>query len=267
MRFAIFVALLTLAAPALAQRQGYAPIEAPTQPVQADPALAELIERLRAAVAQGEARAIDAELSPDYATFDCFLDPTRACARREPQGRRAERERKRYAAMKPAQRIRQDLCCVDIAPHRITPKLRDEAVLGAIGAALEEETLGVSPFDAAHVCAPAPPHFDRAAAALAADRADIEREELRVTQGPLTLRAAPRRDAPGIADLPPRRVVPLATGGEGALPDGWSAVVLPDGRLGYTDVAALGELSYAGICFSRDPAGRWRIGAAVERKP
>ncbi len=261
-------ALLALAGPAPAERQAYQPLDAQVEPpaaIEAD--LAALIERLRAAVAQGEAKAVDAELSPDFHTIDCFLDPTRACARREPTGRRAEAERRRYAAMKPAQRIRADLCCADIAPGRITPKLREEAVLGAIGAALEDETLGAWPQDPALLCAPAPPHFDRAAAALAADRADIEREELRVTLGPLALRAAPRRGAEVIASLPPRRVAPLATAGEGALPDGWSALVLPDGRLGYTDEPALGELSYAGMCFARDATGRWRIGAAVERKP
>lgn len=265
---AAFVALLALAGAARAERQSYEAIDAPTAPpavIEAD--LAALIERLRAAVAHADGKAIDAELSLDFHTIDCFLDPTRACARREPQGRRAAAERKRYAAMKPARRIRADLCCADIAPGRITPKLREEAVLGAIGAALEDETLGAWPQDSALICAPAPPHFDRAATALAADRADIEREELRVTLGPLALRAAPQRVAEVIASLPPRRIAPLATAGEGALPDGWSAVVLPDGRLGYTDEAALGELSYAGMCFARDATGRWRIGAAVERKP
>lgn len=267
---ALCFAALALAGAGRAQtpRQPYAPIDAPTEPpARLDPELAALIERLRAAVARGDGAAIDAELSPDYHTLDCFLDPTRACVRREPTGRDAQAQRRRYLAMSPARRIRADLCCVDIAPGRVTPKLREEAVLGAVGAALEAETLGLWPQAPAMLCAPAPPHLDRAAAAAIADRADVDRHELRVAASPLRLREAPRTDAAEIAMLPARRIAPLATASEAALPHGWSAVVSPDGRVGYTDEPALDELSYAGVCFAREATGRWGLVAVVERKP
>ncbi|MBL8590477.1 MAG: hypothetical protein JNK46_18220 [Methylobacteriaceae bacterium] len=262
---ALTLALGAFAGPALAQGRAYeSAVAALPRPEAIEPDLSALIERLRAAVAAGEAKSIDAELAPDFRTWDCFLDPTKACVRRDAAD---PRRQKRYLALKPGQRIREDLCCRDIAPGRITPKLRDEATLGAIGAALEDETLGVSPFDPAHLCAPAPPHFDRAAAARLAQRAEVEGEELRLAARALTLRERPAKEAAEIGVIAPLSIAPLATAGDHALPDGWSGFVLPDGRVGYTQDLGANELSYAGLCFARDSGGRWRIVAAVERKP
>lgn len=259
------LALLAVSSPAAAQGRAYESVVAALpRPETTEPDLTQLIERLRAAVAAGAAKAIDAELSPDYRTWDCFLDPTKACLRRDGAD---PRRQQRSLKLKPAQRIRADLCCSDIAPGRITPKLRDEAVLGAIGAALEDETLGVSPFDPAHLCAPAPPHFDRAAAARLAQRAEVEGEELRLATRALTLRERPAKEAAEIGVIAPLSIAPLATAGDHALPDGWSGFVLPDGRVGYTQDLGANELSYAGLCFARESGGRWRIVAAVERKP
>jgi hypothetical protein len=262
-RAAATACLCLLATPLVAaDRKPYEPAEARFERVQeVEPDLAALIERLRAAVAHMDVKAVDAELSPEYRSRDCFLDPTRACV-----ARGAGAKEKAYLARKPAQRLREDLCCRDIAPGKITPRLREETALGLIGAALEEETLGVSPFEPTQICAPAPPHFDRAAAARIAAAADIEKEDLRLAAAELIAREKPAKDAEVIGRVGAGRIAPLVTEADQALPDGWSALALPDGRVAYTDSLGLNELTYAGVCFGR-ASGVWRLVSVIDRKP
>lgn len=266
MRLVLAAAAALFAVAAQAEdRQSYVPAMARIETVAPEPELAALIGRLTAAVAEGRAGAVDAEIAPDVAAYDCYLDATAPCRRRgaaRPAGKSGK------AASGPAapQRLREALCCADIAPAKITPKLRDESLLGFIGAALEPETLGRSPIDPGLLCAPAAPLFDAEAARRIAEAARVDREDLRLAQEALTLREAPRKDAPIVATLPAGAVAPMVTEATQALPSGWSAVAAPDGRLGFTDQLALGDLGASALCFARDTTGRWRISAVAERK-
>ena len=95
--------------------------------------------------------------------------------------------------------------------------------------------------------------------------ADIENANLRVATADLSLREKPAKDAGESAKIAKGAAVAFVTDAAESLPDGWSAIALPAGGIGYTDEGGLADLTPAGLCFSRDSAGKWKISAAIQR--
>ena len=177
---------LALSVPSLAEPKAYEPVAVSyDQGAAGDAALRALVQKLHAAVAERQLPAVDAVLSPAFAVIECDADPTKPCT---PATKGAVRSNPK---MPPPARIRWALCCKDIAPAKITKTLRDETVLGLIGAALEEDTIGAHPLLPGAACLPAWPLFDAAKAAKLAAQADVERDNLRVTSAEIVLRTKP----------------------------------------------------------------------------
>lgn len=283
---------LAAATPALGQHMPYEPLAVSYDTSAAEDApLRALIETLRAAVAEKNLAAIDAELSPAVMAFECDADPVKPCPDLAPvpavpaaapapvkiaglskpvriSRSVAARVDARLAAMlklPPAQRLRAGLCCRDVPVQHITRAMREEAVLGFIGAALEEETIGAHPGLPGAACMPAWPVFDRAKAALLATSADIETGNLRVATTELALRGKPAKDAGEVARIGSGQIAAFVTDAVDSLPDGWSSIALPQGGLGFTDQGGLADLTPAGVCFAKDDAGKWKISAVIQR--
>lgn len=283
----VALALWPASSPASAQHKPYEPLAvAYDRAAETDASLKALIETLRAAVAQNNLAAVDAELSPALIAYDCDADPAKPCPEnaigsspapvkitglakpvRATRSLAAKADARAAALLKlpPPQRLRAGLCCRDVPAQHISKTMREEAVLGFVGAALEEETLGAHPDLPGSVCMPAAPVFDRAKAAQIAASADVETGNLRVATVALTLRAKPARDAEVTAIVASGQAVAFVTDAPEALPDGWSSIALPQGGVGFTDQGGLTDLTPAGLCFAKDDAGNWKISAAVQR--
>jgi hypothetical protein len=294
-RFSVLLATaLACVCPASAQtqRKPYEPLPVTyDRSAETDASLRALIEILRAAVAEQKLFVIDAALAPSVMTYECNADPVKPCPAPAPEpiaqvaalgparsaalskpGKSAAPKTAKpdarlaaLAKLPPAQRLRIGLCCRDVPVQHITKAMREDAVLGAIGAALEEETLGAHPDLPGAVCAPAWPVFDRARAAQIAVSADIDNANLRVSTAELALREKPAKDAGAAATITAGQVVAFVTDAAEALPDGWSSVALPQGGLGYTNQGGMADLTPAGVCFSKDDSGVWKISAVVQR--
>ena len=255
--------LLALAAQgvALAQQKPYEPLTVTyDRAIESDPELRALIESLHKAVADRDFKAIDASLAKDVAALECEPDPTKAC---QPGIKGLVRT---DARLPPPLRLRQALCCRDISPARISRALREQTLLGVVGSALEEESVGSHPALPGLACLPAWPLFDPAKAAALAVAADVERENLRVATRELAMREKPAAGAAEIARIAPGQMAPLVTDLPDSIPGGWTAIALPQGGIGYTDMLGLADLAPAGLCFSRDAAGKWSIALAVQRR-
>ena len=259
-----FIALCTLVCCSNAAMAQPKPYEAVTisydQSMAGDEGLKALIERLHLAVAEKKPGIIDAALSPDLQVIDCDNDPTKGCTAALKGALRSNPK------LPPPARLRTALCCRDIAPAKITKTLREETVLGLIGAALEEETLGTHPALPGLACLPAWPLFDAGKAAAMAAAADIERANLRVAMDEIVLREKPQPEAPVIARIARDQMVPLVTDLAETLPAGWTAIAMPQGGLGYTDQLGLNEIAPGGLCFGKNLAGQWQITLSIQRR-
>ena len=284
---ALFILAASLhAQPALAQHKPYEPLPVTYDTsAAADADLRALIETLRGAVSRQDLASVDAELAPSLIVYECDADPAKACPEvtaapaapvkitgvakpvkvSKTASAKAEARLAALAKLAPAQRLRTGLCCRDVPVQHITRAMREEAVLGFIGAALEEETPGAHPDLAGAICLPAWPAFDRARAAQIAVNADIENANLRVATTDLTLREKPAKDAVEAAKIRKGDAVAFVSDAADSLPDSWSAIALPAGGVGYTDQGGLADLTPAGLCFVRDAAGNWKISAAIQR--
>ena len=271
LRFAALVLAVAFAAPAFAEgTRPYAPAHVTyDRSAENDPALKTLIERLRAAVTAYDLDALAKDLSPDLAIADCSADPLKACPApaAPPKPSAKPTAPKRAAAPpRPLERLLQGLCCKDIPRQHITKQMREQTALGIIGAALEEETLGSNPDLPGAACLPAFPLFDRVVAIKTVEAADIEPANLRVTAQPLELRARPDAAASVSATLPKGALAALVTELPESLPDGWTALALPQGGLGFTREGGLNDLAPAGICFAKDGEGAWKIALVALRR-
>ena len=280
----IFAALAPQAA--RAQHKPYEPVGvAYDRGAEADAALRALVEALRASVAKADASAVDAALSPAAMPVECDADPAKACpppptaapteASKAGKAARPAKPAKaaapkadprlaRLVKLPPAQRMRMGLCCRDVPIQHVTDAMREEALLGAVGAALEEETIGANPDLPGAACMPAMPIFDRVKAARLALDADVDNANLRVATTELVLRDRPARDAAEVARIAKGQVAPLVTEAAAALPDGWNSIALPQGGLGYTDQGGMSDLTPAALCFVNEKGG-WKIGAVIQR--
>lgn len=256
-----WVALLCCGTAAMAQPQPYDPVTVSyDQTAAGDEALKMLIGKLHLAVAEKKLGIIDAALGPGLQVIDCDNDPAKACT---PALKGALRSNPRIA---PPLRLRAALCCRDIAPAKITKILREETVLGLIGAALEEETLGTHPALPGLACLPAWPLFDAGKATAMAVAADVERANLRVAMIEIVLREKPEPEAPVKIRIAQGQMVPLVTELAETLPAGWTAIAMPQGGLGYTDQLGLNEIAPGGLCFGKNPAGEWQIMLSIQRR-
>ena len=246
------LALLLQVTDASAQTKPYQPLSVTyNRAIADDPSLKSTLENLRLAIATKKLDLIDAALSPNVAVIECDANPTKPCST---SVKGAVHSNSRLPA---PERLRQALCCLDIAAGKITPALRNETVLGLIGAALEEDTLGSHPDLPGYACLPAWPLFDLAKAAAIAKAADIEPDNLRVSTIELVLRAKPDTQAPEIARFAIGQMVPLVTDLPETLPDGWTAIALPQGGYGYTDQLGLNEIAPGGLCLMKNAGGQW----------
>ena len=259
-----FLAALALfvAAPAtVAQQRPYAPADVTfDRAAEGDPQLRSVIDALHKAVADKNLAVLDATLAQGYIALECDADPVKSCA---PGVKGATRSNPK---LPPPARLRQALCCRDIDPAKITRVLREETVLGLIGSALEEETAGATPALPGAACLPAWPVFDAAKAAAIATAADVDNANLRVTTREIPLRDKPAVDAAEVARLPAGRIAPLITDLPDSLPDGWTAIALPQGGIGYTDLTGLNEIAPGGLCFSKNDKGAWQISLTIQRR-
>ena len=273
LRRAALLLAVVLPAPAAsaAEYRRYAPVPVHfDRGVESDAELKALIERLRASIGEQNLGVIAKELAPGLVIAQCSADPLKPCppppAPAKPNAAKISPGKKPAAPPRPSERLLAGLCCKDVPIQHITKKMREETALGIFGAALEEETLGANPDLPGAACLPAFPRFDRDAATKIVDATDIEPGNLRAVTLPLTLREKPLAAAPPAAEIVPGHLAPLVTELPESLPDGWSAIALPQGGLGFTRDGGLNDLAPAGICFARDESGVWKIALVALRR-
>jgi len=223
-----------------------------------DPALIELVAKLKEGVGNSNLDPVFAALAANVAVISCPADPLAVCA----PGKRGVRQTPQ--SLTPAERLRQGLCCGDMPKAEITEAVRVETVTGQLAAALEADAIGAHPDVPGLACLPAWPIFDRAKAVAAVRAAGIERENLRVTTEDIILRTRPAEDAPEAARLPTGQIAPFMTDLAENVPDGWYAIALPKGGMGYSNQVGLNELTPSGLCFARE-GGAWKIALVVMR--
>jgi hypothetical protein len=224
----------------------------------ADPALTGLVAKLKESVGNSNLDPVFAALSTNVAVISCPADPLAACA----PGKRGVRQTPQ--SLPPAERLRQGLCCGDMPKAEITEAIRIETVTGQLAAALEADSIGAHPDVQGLACLPAWPIFDRTKATAAVRAAGIERENLRVTTEEIILRTKPDEGAPEAVRLPAGQIAPFMTDLAENVPDGWYAIALPKGGLGYSDQVGLNELAPSGLCFARE-GDAWKIALFVMR--
>lgn len=258
-RLALLAALI-LATPVLAQSpRPYPPVPVTFDHTAAtDSELTGLIAKLKDSVGNNDLTPLFNALSANVAVLTCPIDPLVACA----PGKRGMRQAPQN--LSPTERIRQGLCCTGIAKTEITEELRRETVTGLIAAALEAESIGAHPDVPGLACLPSWPIFDRAKAEAAVRASRIDKENLRVTTEEIVLRAKPAADAPEAARIAAGQIAPFMTDLEQSPPDGWYAIALPQGGIGYSDQVGLNELTPSGLCFAKE-AGGWKIALFVMR--
>lgn len=230
-----------------------------------DPALAALIEQLRAAAAKHDIAPITDVLADDLVVAECDSDATRPCPALDPRKKRLRATQ--IAKLEPPQRLLQSLCCSDMRPRDVPGQFRVDAALDLLRAAVASGSIGSDPDIPDAVCTPAPPAFDRAKALKMAIAADTDPQNLRLASKDVVLRKAPRDDSGEAGRIAARQVAPMVTDLPEPLPDGWTAVALPEGTLGYTHVRALEDLVADSVCFSKNADGKWRIRVVIRRHP
>jgi len=254
-------AALTLGASAShAEPKPYTPLDATITQPQADAELSALQAALKAAVDKQDTKIIDAAVLPGFLGLTCSSDPRAACMKG------ARGVTLAAPASPPLARLRAATCCSDIPVAEQTPKLKNELMLGILGALLAEETSSIHPDQPGLVCQPALPGFDRAKAAQIAKAADVEPQNLRVASTELTLRAKPDKTSAEVLKIPAGRIVPLVTLGQEGLAAGWNAIALPTGGLGFSDQGGLSDLTPAALCFAKPKAGSWGLSLLIQRK-
>ena len=169
------------------------------------------------------------------------------------------------AKLSPADRLAQGLCCTDTPRAQITKDMNADAVTGQLAAALDASTIGAHPDAPGAACLPAWPLFDRPKAARAARAAGIEAASLRVADGAVQIRLKPDPKQPLAETLPKGSLVPLVADLDILIPDGWNAIALPRGGLGYTDALGLNDLAPSGLCFVRE-GPIWKTGFFILRE-
>ena len=261
-RWAVMAALLlaALSTNASADQKPYEPVRARFDLASNDDAaLRDLIERLRKAAADRDMPAINASLTKSFTVVACKTDPTLPCA----PGKKGVKQP--AAKLSPAERLAQGLCCADTPRAQITKDMIADAITGQLAAALDAAAIGAHPDAAGVACLPAWPLFDRPRAARMARAAGVEAASLRVADGDVQIRLKPDAKQPVAETLPKGSLVALVADLDVLIPDGWSAIALPKGGLGYTDALGLNDLAPSGLCFVRE-GPIWKTGFFILRE-
>ena len=237
--------------PVLAQGKAYQRVSVTINPVEPEPALKVLIASLSKATQADDVSAIDKVLAADLQVIVCKADPLIVCAPGAQGVRTADMS-------KPAaQRLRETLCCPGVPPDQITDDLRNETITGHLAGALESgqitshETPGL-------VCMPTWAIYDRAKAQAIVKAAGSDPMFLRYASAAFEYRDTPDEKAKVSGSIPKGDLVPMLSDVATNMPDGWYAIGLPSGKIGYSDAIGLEELTPSGTCFRKD-AGSWKI--------
>ena len=260
-RVAFIVISNVLATGAFAQ----APVKTPAfetliaLPLQAaPPGATEAFATLRAAVAAKDAGRLKGLLAPDFAALACSGDPTLPCA--------PGRSPSVPTGKTPLDRLRLALCCGGRDDKSIDAATRDEALWGLLASLLATNAapaLGATGGDA--VCQPAIPIVDRPKLKALAKSLDLEPTAFRLAAEPVAARTRADRAAPVVATLPKGAVVPLLTGPGVTVPDGWTALALSAGGVGFAEGVTLDELAPEALCV-RPTRGGWRLALLIGRQ-
>lgn len=240
---------------ALAQTKPYEPALAIVTPVTAEPSLAALLKQLSQAAAASNVAAIEPALAADFQVITCKPDALAPCHPGAPGVKLSD------AKLPPAKRLDAGLCCAGVPAEEITPELRAETVSGIIGGALESGQLSTHETPGL-VCTPSWPVYDRAKAAATVLAAGASSDLLRYASRDIPVHEKPAAHAPLAMTLKQGALVPMLADVATQMPDGWNALALPDGRIGYTDQLGLEELAPSGVCFRKDN-GQWKIALVI----
>ena len=216
-----------------------------------DAALKAFIESLSKAASADDVGAIEKALAPDLQVIICKTDPLIACPPGAPGVRSADQAKSAIL------RLRETLCCPGVPPEQITDELRNETITGHLAGALESgqttghETPGL-------VCMPSWAIYDRAKAQAIITATGADPLFLRYAGEAIDYRDKPDEKAKVSGKIPKGDLVPMMSDVATNMPDGWYAIALPSGKLGYTDEIGLEELTPSGTCFRKDAAG-WKI--------
>ncbi|MBM3609196.1 MAG: hypothetical protein FJX29_12235 [Alphaproteobacteria bacterium] len=244
------------AAPAAqAQSRPYKPHQAVIKTVTPDPSLKAFSAKVRAAAAKSDLPAIEAFLSADFAVVSCKADATVACDSTPPRASAGEPQQT------PAQRLRAGLCCPGIPPDEVTDELRAETVTGIIMGALESEQFSEHETPGL-VCSPAWPIYDRKAAEAMVKASRSSADFLRYASQNIRVRTKPDPATPVAFTLAKGALVPLLSDVATHMPDGWYALALPDGKIGFSDDLGLEELAPSGVCL-RKTGNEWKISLVI----
>ena len=256
-------ALLCFQAVSSAQTPGkpYPPVAAHwDRAAESDADLATLIKVLRAAVAGRDAGSFEATLSPGFVALDCSTSPLKPCG----PGKARAIGGKPAKGVGAIERMRLAFCCDGKPAPDMPEAAQNDTMFAILGASLGVDSLGANPDAKGEICAPALPIFDRAKAAKAAKAAGVEPENMRVASVDMPLLERPAKGAAPLGQLSAGDLAPVVTDLTADTPPGWTAIGLPDGRIGYTDALGLDELTPAAICFGKEK-GQWRILSTIQR--
>lgn len=248
-------AIICTGAAAWAQQKPYEPHAAKVTSISPDDSLKAFLGNLRAITGRSDLPAIEQLLADDIAIITCKPDPLAPCEAG------AQGVKTSNPALTPAERLREGLCCPGIPADEITDELRSETIAGLISGAIESGQLS-SHEKPGLVCSPAWPVYDRKKAAAIIAAGGASSEYLRYASQAIEVRAKPDPKAPVSATLAPGALVPMLQDVATAMPDGWYALAMPDGSIGFSDMLGLEELVPSGVCLRKDGAG-WKIALII----
>ena len=253
--FAAAAMSCTIADMALAQGKPYESHSARVTAVAPDDQLKAFIESLRAAAGRSDLPAIEKWLANDLAVLTCKPDPLAPCEPGAPGVKVSD------PGKPPPERLREGLCCPGIPADEITAVLRAETIAGLISGAIESGQISEHEKPGL-VCSPAWPVYDRKKAAAMIAASGASSDFLRYASQTIEVRATPDPKAAVSASLSAGTLVPMLQDVATAMPDGWYALAMPDGSIGYSDMLGLEELVPSGVCLRKDGA-TWKIALVI----
>lgn len=220
-------------------------------PVTPEPALKALVAEISRSAAQDDVSAVEKALSADVQVIICKPDPLQPCVPGAPGVRSSDKSKP------PLQRLRETLCCPGVAAEQVTEELRNETITGHMLGALESGQMTSHELPGL-VCMPSWAVYDRNKAKAIVAAASADPLFLRYASEAIPWRERADEKAKIAGRIPKGDLVPMLSDVATQMPDGWYAIALPDGKIGYTDAIGLEELTPSGVCFRKETAG-WKI--------